>query len=647
MADRREVLRSFRAAVAALDGGSLTTRASVVMLGDSWIGQNMITSPVRERLQRQFGNAGFGFVSFNTSAVVAGNGAQYHYTLSVPVDWSVGVSSATPGPDTSAVVSATAGSTITLVAKDVTQLRLMFQRQAGGGVFSWSVDGGVPVEVDTSTGPAGPDLVAIPGLAAGQHTLLATVVSGAVTLCGAILDKGASGVQVHRVGLSGSNTGVWTRADATKWAAAIALLNPSVITITLGVNDSGSTINATAAAANISTLVDRIRAVLPLTDIVLVPQADVADATGAPNYPTGDTIAAYAAAYEALAITRGLGFVPVTANFGTAVESVALGLYQAGDYRHPTPLGGRIIADLVIDHLLHGIRPLYDGAPRGDNISLPERPGRLTAGHSNTALGGSTSYGGKQALGCLTTGQYNSAVGAGALSGMTTGRYSVALGYDAGKSFNGDAGVFIGCQAGAQATGAGNILIGFQAAPALTSGAWNVSIGANALNSLQTANNNTAIGANAGQSALAANGTFIGRYSGYQTTASGCTAIGASSGMTNTTGANNTWIGLYADSAAPGLTKAIAIGYNAKVSTSNAAAIGGKGADAVKVGVDGVDAPTASLDAGGDAIRIRTPRTPVNATAPGNPGEVCWDGGFIYVCVASNSWKRATLETWT
>jgi lysozyme len=58
MADQRNCLRSFRAAVAALDGGSLTTRASVVMLGDSWIGQNMITSPVRERLQRQFGNAG-------------------------------------------------------------------------------------------------------------------------------------------------------------------------------------------------------------------------------------------------------------------------------------------------------------------------------------------------------------------------------------------------------------------------------------------------------------------------------------------------------------------------------------------------------------------------------------------------------------
>jgi hypothetical protein len=104
------------------------------------IGQNMITSPVRERLQRQFGNAGFGFVSFNTSAVVAGNGAQYHYTLSVPVDWSVGVSSATPGPDTSAVVSATAGSTITLVAKDVTQLRLMFQRQAGAGTSSSEVE---------------------------------------------------------------------------------------------------------------------------------------------------------------------------------------------------------------------------------------------------------------------------------------------------------------------------------------------------------------------------------------------------------------------------------------------------------------------------------------------------------------------------
>lgn len=37
---------------------------------------------------------------------------------------------------------------------------------------------------------------------------------------------------------------------------------------------------------------------------------------------------------------------------------------------------------------------------------------------------------------------------------------------------------------------------------------------------------------------------------------------------------------------------------------------------------------------------------PVNATAPGIQGEVRFDSNFIYVCTATNTWKRASLSTW-
>lgn len=57
-------------------------------------------------------------------------------------------------------------------------------------------------------------------------------------------------------------------------------------------------------------------------------------------------------------------------------------------------------------------------------------------------------------------------------------------------------------------------------------------------------------------------------------------------------------------------------------------------------------APTNRLDVNADAIRLRTARTPASATAPGNPGEICWDAGFVYVCVAANTWRRATLAAW-
>jgi len=56
--------------------------------------------------------------------------------------------------------------------------------------------------------------------------------------------------------------------------------------------------------------------------------------------------------------------------------------------------------------------------------------------------------------------------------------------------------------------------------------------------------------------------------------------------------------------------------------------------------------PTEALDVNSDAIRIRTSQTPASASATGVAGQICWDANYIYVCTATNTWKRATLATW-
>jgi hypothetical protein len=60
----------------------------------------------------------------------------------------------------------------------------------------------------------------------------------------------------------------------------------------------------------------------------------------------------------------------------------------------------------------------------------------------------------------------------------------------------------------------------------------------------------------------------------------------------------------------------------------------------------GTDSPTEQLDLSGDAIRIRTAQTPASATATGTAGTVCWDASYIYVCTATNTWKRVAIATW-
>ena len=65
-----------------------------------------------------------------------------------------------------------------------------------------------------------------------------------------------------------------------------------------------------------------------------------------------------------------------------------------------------------------------------------------------------------------------------------------------------------------------------------------------------------------------------------------------------------------------------------------------------RVGIAGVIAPTAPLDINGNTIRLRTAKTPASASDTGNQGDIAWDTDYMYVCVATNTWKRTPLSTW-
>jgi hypothetical protein len=58
------------------------------------------------------------------------------------------------------------------------------------------------------------------------------------------------------------------------------------------------------------------------------------------------------------------------------------------------------------------------------------------------------------------------------------------------------------------------------------------------------------------------------------------------------------------------------------------------------------DSGGALLQINGDRIRIGTAKTPASATDTGTTGEICWDASYIYVCTATNTWKRTAISTW-
>ena len=59
----------------------------------------------------------------------------------------------------------------------------------------------------------------------------------------------------------------------------------------------------------------------------------------------------------------------------------------------------------------------------------------------------------------------------------------------------------------------------------------------------------------------------------------------------------------------------------------------------------GTTAPTSLLDVNSSSIRIRSSLTP-SSGGSGNKGQICYDTNYMYVCVATNTWKRVALSTY-
>ena len=56
------------------------------------------------------------------------------------------------------------------------------------------------------------------------------------------------------------------------------------------------------------------------------------------------------------------------------------------------------------------------------------------------------------------------------------------------------------------------------------------------------------------------------------------------------------------------------------------------------------------INANGDVVIAGSIRahltTPSSSSATGTAGQIAWDGNYVYVCTATNTWKRAALSSW-
>lgn len=204
--------------------------------------------------------------------------------------------------------------------------------------------------------------------------------------------------------------------------------------------------------------------------------------------------------------------------------------------------------------------------------------------------------------------------------------------------------IAIGLDALSTSTGNQNTVIGYQASSPVVAYATSF---------------NTVLGYQAYSNGTANNATAIGWQSLISTTGNNNSALGYSSGSLLTTGFQNTFIGSLAGGVVGQLISAqnsTAIGYNAITTKNNQVVLGNslvtetvlRGTVLVDGGVTNV---VDSLIVGGPTKCTQYKLTalntaPASATAVGTLGDIRVTSGFIYVCIATNTWVRSALTTW-
>jgi len=116
-----------------------------------------------------------------------------------------------------------------------------------------------------------------------------------------------------------------------------------------------------------------------------------------------------------------------------------------------------------------------------------------------------------------------------------------------------------------------------------------------------------------------------------------------SSSLQNTGDFTNVTPAATANAAVFGAITGLSNGYRIASDASN---------DIVYTWSDGAGNTVITLSASGNLIlasgqlNISTTSTPASAAAAGTTGDIAWDSSYVYVCTATNTWKRTAIATW-
>ncbi len=263
-------------------------QAVVAFLGHSWVARKNLYAALATYLRTNIGDGGNGWVS---AADDNSNGVLYGATWVRVGTWTDVDAYGGSGQDltakgldlmhaTSTDVATPAKITIASSGTANTAFVIHWLTQPSGGSFRYRVDAGGWTTVATAGGSTLASTTTISGLSDATHTLEieVTVAGSGVTLMGVDLQRTTGdGVRLHKLGNGSVHTAEFAGVDATIWQSQLTAIGPDLIPILCLTNDRSGNVVPSVTAANLSILVDRCRAAVPLADILLISDAATGD----------------------------------------------------------------------------------------------------------------------------------------------------------------------------------------------------------------------------------------------------------------------------------------------------------------------------------------------------------------------------------
>lgn len=364
LVDTSGELQRFYAALHATERRDPGAVTRILHYGDSPTTADLITADVRVLFQKEFGDAGHGFVLIakpwawygHRGVTVKGSGWKIEPANTAELrdgQYGLGAVSFRGGPG--------AVSKLTLKDGGHTALEVAYLSQPDGGSFTVTADGQVVGTVDTESPVVAPGfrLIEVPG---GFQEVGIGQVQGRVRLYGVRLLKDGPGVEYSSMGVNGAAITILARnVGEEHWGDQLRHVKPNLVVINYGTNESvyGKYVD-TAFALELVRAVKRVRQAVPEAAILIMSPMDRGQRMPTGEIGTVPPLGRLVALEQRVAAEQHCAFFntfeamggPGTMGRWYTAEPRMVG----ADLIHPMPSGARIVGNLLYKSLQDGYR---------------------------------------------------------------------------------------------------------------------------------------------------------------------------------------------------------------------------------------------------------------------------------------------------